>query len=113
MADSVKHGDAAPSPESELVGDTPVASVEERMAVIETTLGDIERELNRTRDRVHALEGLRGLIEVLTAQVAGTQDQIRGLRSDVSGLRRVLVSFAVTIAAGVTVFAATMFVLFK
>jgi len=88
-------------------------SVEERLAVIESTVDDIERELNRTRDRVHSLEGLRGLIEVLTAHVAEQTKGLDGLRQEVAGLRRVLVSFAVTIAAGVTVFAATIFTVFK
>lgn len=90
-----------------------MATLEERIAVIETTISDIERELSRMRDRVHALEGMRGLLEVLTAQFTSSQEQLKGLREDVASLRRVLVSFAVTIAAGVTVFAATIFTVFK
>lgn len=88
-------------------------SIEERVAVIENSLADIDRELSRSRDRIHSLEGLRGLIEVLTKQAEIAQDQMKGLRTDVASLRRVLVSFAVTIAAGVTVFAATIFTVFK
>lgn len=88
-------------------------SLEERMASIEVRVREIDREVNRSRDRIHALEGDRAVLALLTKQGENMQAQMDGLRKAVDGLRRVLLGFAFTVAGGVTVFAFTIFTAFR
>jgi len=90
-----------------------MASVEERVAVIEATLRDIQREVDRTRERVHELRGMSGAIDVLTTITTQMREEMAGLRKEVGGLRRVMLGWAFTIAGGMTVFALTIFTAFR
>lgn len=88
-------------------------SIEERVAVIEATLSDIEREVDRTRERVHDLQTAVSTLNLLAQRISSVEGQVIGLRRDLGGLRRVLMGFAFTVASGVAVFAFTIFAAFK
>lgn len=90
---------------------------EERLAVIEASQLDQEREVERLRRRLHEIESTLRAVDLFAERQQNQQTALDGLRSDlntrhqenkqvqndirreVSGLRRTLLVFAFTIAA--------------
>lgn len=79
---------------------------DERLAVLESTVKDILRELGLARSRIYDLEGDRATLERYDERqknfgrsLDGLRAEMTAFRADVSGLRRTLLGFAITVAA--------------
>lgn len=88
-------------------------TIDERVAVIEIKLADLNAEMSRTRTRLHEVEKTQTAVALVMQHVSSLQDEIRAMRSEMSGVRRALLGFAMTVAGGMTLFAFTIFTVFK
>ncbi len=87
--------------------------MDERVAVIENKLADIDAEVSRTRTRLHEVEKTQTAVALVMQHVASLQDELRAMRAEMGGVRRALLGFAMTVAGGMTLFAFTIFTVFK
>jgi prefoldin subunit 5 len=83
-----------------------MATVDERVAVLESVVREAEREIDRSRDRLHKLEAAQGITELILERQKRQQEQINGIRKDMDGirdeiasLRKTLVTFSFTVTA--------------
>ncbi len=88
-------------------------SLDERVAVIENKLTDLDTEVDRTRTRLHDVEKTYTTVALVTQHVANLESQMKGMRGEMGGVRRALLGFAMTVAGGMTLFAFTIFTVFK
>lgn len=97
--------------------DTPieqrVAAIEVKLSVAQAKVLDLEHEVDRSRTRLHEVEKTYLTVALVAQQVTTLQDEMKGLRGEMAGVRRALLGFALTVAGGMTLFAFTIFTVFK